>query len=221
MLAAGTLNTTRLLFAGSRQPDGLAPMPALGRSFFANGDLVGVWLRPASPYSSFRSATALGEFAVDGDQSRSHGVGSFAGFETWPLPGFVKRRLDKMFFMYAMGADTGQASLTFENGRLESDYDYRREPIYEELRETYRVVAAESGDRVMPLRKPLTPHMSGGARLGANAQQGVVDHRGEVHGNRGLYVADASALPAAPGGPPSVAIAAWAHHVADGIAQGS
>jgi cholesterol oxidase len=61
--------------------------------------------------------------------------------------------------------------------------------------------------------------MGGGARLGANAQQGVVDHRGEVHGNRGLYIADASVLPAAPGGPPAVAIAAWAHHVADGIAQ--
>jgi cholesterol oxidase len=63
--------------------------------------------------------------------------------------------------------------------------------------------------------------MSGGARLGANAQQGVVDHRGEVYGNPGLFVADAAALPAAPGGPPSLAIAAWAHHVADGIAQGS
>jgi cholesterol oxidase len=146
-------------------------------------------------------------------------MGSFAGFETWPLPGFVKRRLDRTFFMYAMGADTGQASLTFDKGRLESDYDYRREPIYEDLRKTLSVVATESGDRVMLLRKPLTPHVGGGARLGANAQQGVVDHRGEVHGNPGLYVADASVLPAAPGGPPSVAIAAWAHHVADGIAQ--
>jgi cholesterol oxidase len=219
VLAAGTLNTIRLLFAGSRQPDGLVPMPALGRSFFANGDLIGVWLRPSSPYSSFRSATALGEFTVDGDQSRAHGIGSFAGFETLPLPAFVKRRLDKMYFMYGMGADTGHASLSFDKGRLVSDYDYRQEPIYEELRGTFRLVTVESGDRAIPLRKPLTPHMSGGARLGANAQQGVVDHRGEVHGNRGLYVADASVLPAAPGGPPSVAIAAWAHHVADCIAQ--
>jgi cholesterol oxidase len=219
VVAAGTLNTTRLLFSGSRQPDGLARMPALGRSFFANGDLIGVWLRPSSPYSSFRSATALGEFAVDGDQSRAQGIGSFAGFETLPLPAFIKRRLDKAFFIYGMGADTGQASLSFDNGRLESDYDYRQEPIYDELRQIFRLVTVESGDRAIPLRKPLTPHMSGGARLGATAQQGVVDHRGEVHGNRGLYVADASVLPAAPGGPPSVAIAAWAHHVADCIAQ--
>ena len=35
----------------------------------------------------------------------------------------------------------------------------------------------------------------------------------------GLFVADGSVLPAAVGGPPALAIAAWAHHVADGIAE--
>ncbi len=152
-------------------------------------------------------------------ESRTFGVGGLAGFDTLPLPAFVKRRLEKVFFMYAMGADSGNANLTFARGRLQSDYDYRQEPVYDELREAYRVFAAETGDRVIPIGKPLSPHMSGGARLGANAGEGVVDHRGEVHGNPGLYVADAAALPAAPGGPPSVAIAAWAHHVADGIAR--
>jgi cholesterol oxidase len=46
-----------------------------------------------------------------------------------------------------------------------------------------------------------------------------VDHKGEVYGNPGLFIADASALPAAAGTPPSLTIAAWAHHVADGLAQ--
>jgi cholesterol oxidase len=136
-----------------------------------------------------------------------------------PLPSFVKRRLEKVFFMYTMGKDSGKASLTFAGGRLQSDYDHRQEPVYGELREALGVFAAETGGRVSTLRKPLTPHMSGGARLGANAEQGVIDHRGEVYRNPGLYVADASALPEATGGPPSVAIAAWAHHVADGIAK--
>ena len=35
----------------------------------------------------------------------------------------------------------------------------------------------------------------------------------------GLFVADAAALPAAVGTPPSLAIAAWAHHVADRLAD--
>lgn len=219
VLAAGTLNTLRLLFAGSREPGGLARMPALGRSFFANGDLVGAWINPSASVSSFLSAPALGAFSIDGYESRHFGVGGLPGFDTWPLPGFVKRRLEKVFFMYAMGEDSGRASLTFDDGRLHSDYDHRREPVYDELRAAYRIVASETGSRIIPLRKPLTPHMTGGARLGATPEQGVVDHRGEVYGNPGLYVADASALPAATGGPPSVAIASWAHHVAAGIAQ--
>ena len=220
VLAAGTLNTMRLLFAAAEKPGGLAPMPALGRRFFANGDLAAAWLRTSAPVSSYRSTPSQGEFTVEGHESQTFGFGGLPGVETLPLPGFAKRRLERVFFMYAMGADSGAASASFAGGRLRLDYDYRKEPVYHDLREALKVVAAESGSRVIPVRKPLSPHVSGGACLGANAMDGVVDHHGEVHGNPQLYVADAAALPAAPGGPPSVAIAAWAHHVADGIAQG-
>jgi cholesterol oxidase len=120
--------------------------------------------------------------------------------------------------MYAMGSDSTGASVRWVEGRLRSDYDYRREPIYEELRAAYRVVGEVGGFGIYPLRKPISPHMGGGARIGADARAGVVDHRGEVYGNAGLHIADASVLPAAPGGPPSVSIAAWAHHVADRLA---
>jgi cholesterol oxidase len=219
VLAAGTLNTLRLLFAGARQPDGLAQMPALGRSFYGNGDLIAAWINPATPVSTFKCSTTHGEFTVDGHEAHHFGIAGLAGFDTWPIPAFVKRKLESVFFMYAMGSDSGNASITYANGRLGSDYDYRKEPVYDDLRQAYRVIAAETGHRVIAMRKPLTPHMSGGARLGANVDEGVVDHRGEIYCNPGLYVADAAALPAAPGGPPSVAIAAWAHHVANGIAQ--
>jgi cholesterol oxidase len=221
VIAAWTLNTLRLLFAGTRQADGLAPMPALGRSLFANGDLVGAWVNKSAPVSSFRSAPSQGALAIEGHESIHFGVGGLPGLETWPLPAFVKRRLSQVFFMYGMGADSGKASVSFPDGRLHTDYDYRSEPIYDEVRQAFRIVTLETGHRATPLKKPLSPHVSGGARLGANADQGVIDHRGEVYGNPGLYVADASALPAAPGGPPSVAIAAWAHHVADGILRSS
>jgi cholesterol oxidase len=58
-----------------------------------------------------------------------------------------------------------------------------------------------------------------GLRTRAATNRGVVDHKGEVYGNPGLFVADAAALPAAAGTPPSLTIAAWAHHVADGLGQ--
>jgi cholesterol oxidase len=35
-----------------------------------------------------------------------------------------------------------------------------------------------------------------------------------IHDQKNLYVVDASALPAAPGTPPSMTIAAWSRHVA-------
>ncbi|MGO9767542.1 MAG: GMC oxidoreductase [Myxococcaceae bacterium] len=78
---------------------------------------------------------------------------------------------------------------------------------------------ARSGLKTGAIKKPLTVHAWGGACFGPTLERGVIDHRGEVYGNRGLFVADAAALPAAAGTPPSLAIAAWARHVADGPAS--
>ena len=76
----------------------------------------------------------------------------------------------------------------------------------------------ETGRKTWAIGKPLTLHPWGGACVGADPAHGVVDHRGEVYGNPGLFITDGSALPAAPGGPPSLTIAAWAHYVADQMA---
>lgn len=219
VLAAGTLNTLRLLFDSATAPDGLAPMPALGHRFSANGDLMGVWRRKSTPVSSFTSTPSQGEFRVDGHESAIYGVGGFPGLQTLPLPSGVKRQLGKLFFIYGMGADCGHASVTCEGGRLHVDYDQRREPIYDQVRAAFRALATETGDSTWAIGKPFTVHPAGGARLGDTAQHGVVDHRGEVYDNPGLYVADGSALPAPLAAPPSVTIAAWAHHVADRIVQ--
>ncbi len=219
VMAAGTLNTLRLLFASSVSVTGLNRMPALGRGYFGNGDLIGAWIKPSGFLSSFRSAPVLGGLSVAGHEQKIVRLGGLAGFDTWPLPRFVERFLSRVFLIYAMAADSGKASVQFIDGRVRTDYDYRREPIYDELRDVLQIVEQETGTHVHSLRKPLTPHMGGGARVGASPQEGVVDHRGEVYGNPGLYVSDATALPAPPGGPPAVAIAAWAHYVADGIAE--
>lgn len=221
VLAAGTLNTLRLLFTSSSAPGGLRPMPALGKKFFANGDLIGAWIKPSTPVPTFRSTPFIGALTTHGYEDTPIGVGGVAGFDSWPLPGFVKRILSRTLLMFGMGMDSGTATVRFSSGRLSSDYDYRREPIYDRLRRLFRIIGKTSGIRVYALGKPLTPHMGGGARIGSDAQEGVVDHRGEVYGNPGLYVADAAALPAPPGGPPAVSIAAWAHYVADGIASRS
>ena len=220
VLAAGTMNTLRLLFAGSRSTGGLAPMPALGRTFGANCDLMGAWMRKPGPWSSFSSTPSIGAFAVSGIEGPEFGVGGFPGLDTLPLPAFLKRRLARWLFIYGMGVDSGKASASFERERLTVHYDERQEPLFGDIRRAFGLLQSESGEPVRALPKPFTVHQWGGACLGPDPQHGVVDHRGEVYGNPGLYITDGAALPAAVGAPPSVAIAAWAHHVADTLAQG-
>lgn len=61
-------------------------------------------------------------------------------------------------------------------------------------------------------------HLFGGAPMGASPESGVCDERGAVFGTRGLYVADASALPGNTGVNPQITILANALRVAEGLA---
>jgi cholesterol oxidase len=219
ILAAGTINTLRLLFVNSLKPGSLAPMASLGRTFGGNGDFIGAWFKNSSESPVFESAPVLGRFKVDGQDAPLLGMWTLAGIDTVPLlPGW-KKKLAKIVPLIGMGADTGKASASFEKGRLVVDYDPNQEPIFDKIREAFRVLETETGLKTWAIKKPITVHAWGGACLGPTPDRGVVDHNGEVFGNPGLFVADASALPAAVGTPPSLALAAWAHHVADGLAQ--
>jgi cholesterol oxidase len=219
ILAAGTMNTLKLLFASSAEPGGLSPMPSLGRTFGGNGDLIGAWFKDSAQPSMFDAPPMLGSIKLDRRDAPFIALAGLPGVDTLPLPRFVKRRLGKIVPLLGMGADTGKASARYQDGSVLVDYDPSQQPVFEEIREVIRALGTQSGLKTWAIKKPITIHPWGGACLGANANSGVVDHAGEVYGNPGLFVADGSALPAAVGTPPSLAIAAWAHHVADRIAQ--
>jgi cholesterol oxidase len=219
ILAAGTMNTLRLLFASSLEPHGLHPMPSLGRTVGGNGDFIGAWFKESAQPPMFETVPVLGRFKVDGQEIPFTGMWALAGIDTVPLlPGW-KKKLAKTVPLIGMGADTGAASARFEKGRVAVDYDPKQQPIFEKIRGAFRALESETGLKTWAIKKPITVHAWGGACLGPSSDRGVVDHKGEVYGNPGLFIADASALPAAAGTPPSLAIAAWAHHVADGLAQ--
>ena len=219
ILAAGTMNTLRLLFASSLQPDGLAPMPALGHTFGGNGDFIGAWFKESAESPMFESAPVLGRFKVDGQDTPFLGMWAMAGIDTLPLLPSWKRKLGKTVPLIGMGADTGNVSARFQKGRVGVDYDPNQQPIFEKIRGAFSALETQTGLKTWAIKKPITVHAWGGARLGPSADRGVVDHNGEVYGNPGLFVTDASALPAAVGTPPSLAIAAWAHHVADRLSH--
>ncbi len=219
ILAAGTMSTLRLLFAGSSEPGGLNRMPSLGRTFGGNGDFIGALFKKSAQPPMFETAPVRGRFKVDGQDIPFLGMWALAGIDSVPLlPGW-KKKLSTTAPIIGMGADTGAASARYENGRVVVDYDAKQQPIFDKIRGAFRALETETGLKTWAIKKPITVHAWGGACLGPNADRGVVDHKGEVYGNPGLFIADASALPAAAGTPPSLAIAAWAHHVADGLAQ--
>jgi hypothetical protein len=104
--------------------------------------------------------------------------------------------------MYGIGVDSGNGTVGCESGRLRVEYDQRSEPIFEEVRAAFRTLETETGDRCWVPRTPITVHPGGGARVSAVDRHGLVDHRGQVHRNPGLFIADGSVLPAEVGGPP-------------------
>jgi cholesterol oxidase len=59
---------------------------------------------------------------------------------------------------------------------------------------------------------PTTAHILGGAPIGKNASEGVVDENFAVHNYDGLYIIDGSIMPANPGVNPSLTITALAEY---------
>ena len=64
---------------------------------------------------------------------------------------------------------------------------------------------------------PTTAHILGGAPIGRDSSEGVVNERFEVHNYPGLYIIDGSIMPANPGVNPSLTIAALAEYAMSNI----
>nr|WP_255440773.1 GMC family oxidoreductase [Paracoccus sp. MC1854] len=101
--------------------------------------------------------------------------------------------------------------------RLKLDWDARRSEygVGGLIAAHERLSAATGGAARVPptwtiLRNLVTPHPLGGCAMAASPAAGVVDHRGEVFGYPGLFVADGSIFPRPIGLNPSKTIAALA-----------
>ena len=127
-------------------------------------------------------------------------------------------RLRRDAILVGMGRDRADGVALWKRGRLKFRYIAQNNGILADIQAFFAEVARRSRKPVRFLKnQPLTVHPLGGARLAANERDGVVDGTGQVYGLPGLYIADASALPASPGMPPSMTIAAWSRHLALGM----
>lgn len=218
VLAAGTLNTLKLLFR-SRERGGLDGMQALGLGIGGNGDVPAWWPCNEAGRDFSVGTPCHGRFSIqgesDGPNLTRYGL---SGIDGIPMPGTLRRRLKRDLVLVGMGADSAPGLACWTRQRLRIAYSQSANPVLADIYRAFERISALSGRKVRYLRsRPITVHPWGGARIGNTPQDGVIQGDGQVHGIPGLYVADATALPAAPGVPPSMTIAAWAGHVAQGF----
>ena len=216
IVAAGTLNTLRILFHSRDGVGGLAGMPRLGYRFGTNGDMMGFWdYNEPGTDLSVGLPTAGGIRLKAAQNPPMIGGGGFPSVDSYPLPRPVRERIKRASFVAGIGEDAMDGTVSYDRGRLKVNYRPENSSIFARLRATIAAISEKTGRKIYLPKTPITVHPTGGARLAASIDDGVIDANGEVFDNPGLYVADAAALPRAPGGPPSLTIAAWADHVAE------
>jgi cholesterol oxidase len=128
--------------------------------------------------------------------------------------------------LFAIGRDDAGGQACLKNGRLDVEWDYARDnaPLVARMSVAMQAVADNYGGTFAPLvswnlfRRIVTVHSLGGCRLSTDPSQGVVSTLGEVHGYRGLFVADGSVIPTSIGFHPCMTIAANAERIAEAIA---
>jgi cholesterol oxidase len=133
------------------------------------------------------------------------------------------------WFAQGIDASDGVLYLAKRSGgrrELAMRWDIRRSRgVIDAIIEMHRRLSRVTGGRVrVPpswslMKQLVTPHPLGGCNMGTTRANGVVNHRGEVFGYPGLYVADGAIVPRAIGLNPSKTIAALAERIADLVVE--
>lgn len=126
--------------------------------------------------------------------------------------------------LLGMGREQPNGVMRLRNEKLDVDWTIDRSSAYfERVRDAQRRLAEAMGAKFRdnPMwhfgRRVITVHPLGGAPMGRDAGEGVVDGWGRVFGHPGLYIADGSVMPGTVGPNPSLTIAAFADRAADAI----
>jgi cholesterol oxidase len=221
ILAAGALNTLRLLFlARDRHRTMPQISPALGRGFSANGDAFAMAWRTRELSHSDHGPNGGGYLVRRDPEGRLRYVVLEGGVALGGsrAPRRLRDKLAASTFLNTIGRDDASAELELRGEqravRRGSGLD---QSFFEEMHADLRRVGTHYGAARVLMRDGavMTAHPMGGAAIGNSRDEGVVDHRGEVFGYPGLYVADGAAYPAPPGVPPSLTIAALAERQAE------
>ncbi len=115
------------------------------------------------------------------------------------------------------GFRRGLVALRDEAREIEARIDVGHDVVREFSRRVNGVPLGSVTENAFNL--PTTAHILGGAPIGRNADEGVVDENFQVHNYPGLYIVDGSVMPANPGVNPSLTITALAEYAMSKIAK--
>ena len=216
IVAAGTMNTLRLLLHSRDAIGGLQGMPHLGKRFSANGDMRGYWDLNEDGADFTIGLSSKGGIVLRNAPEPRSPVGQYPlpSIDAYPFPRALRERLKRGLIVSSMGIDAMDGVISLKNGKLDIDFNPKHSPVFAQGYDTMMEMARLSRRKIYVGKRPSTVHPMGGACVGKLDQGGVVDAGGEVHGNPGLYVGDAAALPAVIGAPPTQTIGTWAENVA-------
>ncbi|ELQ6226718.1 GMC oxidoreductase [Cronobacter turicensis] len=220
ILAAGCLNTVRLLLQSRATKGGVTGMPRLGEGFGTNGGFFGFW-RENSDRDLSVGLPLSGPFRARGSKSQSVLMlrAAMQGLDDFPLPGWLRKWTRRNSFLVGLGKDNNNGTMQLNKGRFRVTYDKKSSHVYQEIEDEMNAIRRLLNTKIVAPSSPLTVQPLGGACLGASNADGVIGANGEIFDNPGLYVADAAALPESPGRPPSLTIAVWAAQVADALLE--
>jgi cholesterol oxidase len=224
VLAAGALNTLRLLFLARDRHRTLPDIsPALGRGFSANGDAFAMAWRTSRLSRSDHGPNGGGYLVRRDAEGRIRYVVLEGGVPLGALraPRALRRRLSASTFINTIGRDDADAALELrgewlgleENRSLDQRFFAEMHAELRRVGKRYGAVRTLVGEGSV-----MTAHPMGGAAIASSPHEGVIDHQSEVFGYPGLYVVDGAAYPTPPGVPPSLTIAALAERQAELLA---
>jgi cholesterol oxidase len=218
ILAAGCLNTLRLLFAARDKNHALPNISArLGQGFSPNGDLSAfLWRSKVLQDSSF--GTPFNAYTRKVENGAYRFLVGEVGLPVQDLPVIwpLSRWLRRSTYLFAMGRDASNGVVGFDGKGLVTDIGRSMDADYfRKAKDAIATIAhAYHPKKIVNDSGIFTVHPMGGCGIGNNARDGVTDHKGQVFGYKDLYVADGSLYPRSPGIAPSMTIAAFAERQA-------
>jgi cholesterol oxidase len=128
--------------------------------------------------------------------------------------------------LLGMGRDVPEGIMSLQDGGLNIDWKKNgaSKEYFERVRDVSKAVAEEIGGTFLDnpiwlLSRVVTVHALGGAPMGRDDREGVVDPWGRVYNYPGLHIADGSVMPGPVGPNPSLTIAGLADRFADAILE--